>query len=318
MTTMLQFPAALEAAGVTVRYLDGWETPHGKNNDYFYRADRFDRHGTIDLDPAGHMHHHVASGHYKPNRDKAQGFAGLSYFGSETLYQERYNEGDYQPVYVIANAYPAPISSGAGDYSVFERVKQDIEVTGRQGPDTPNWYGNTHYWNTEWVCKGDGSPIDEATWEMMEVVCAVQNDMMLWTPNRHIGHGHHTRRKIDLWDGTWGGTAWTGFDLTVEALRSELEKGAGGMWANSITDKTWRVWFEETTVLGTKGNYRYYCKNDGTVDFVAEGEPEWDPSVQRPGGADGGAPYGDSASGKINALNVGFQGYANAIQKLQG
>ena len=137
MTRMLEFPVALEAAGVNVRVLDTWDLidPAG----YVYREP--------DGNPAGHMHHHTATTSYVPNTTKANGYAGLSKHGSARLYQENY--GDSIPVYTIANAYPAPVSSGAGDYSVLERVRQGVEVVGRQGTDTPHYYGNTHYWNTE-------------------------------------------------------------------------------------------------------------------------------------------------------------------------
>ena len=125
MTLMLQLPAALEAAGLNVRTLDGWDEPHVNDDEpYLWRE--------TNKDAAGVMHHHTAGGHYTPNRDKANGFAGLAYQGSETLYQERYNEGRYDPVITIANAYPAPISAGAGSYPVLERVRQGLEVIGRQ------------------------------------------------------------------------------------------------------------------------------------------------------------------------------------------
>lgn len=263
MTKMLELPTALEAAGVNVRTLDGWDEPHegdrDNNLDYYYREEP--NADTADSDPAGVMHHHVASGHYTPNREKANGFVGLSYKGSNTLYQERYNEGNYEPVITIANAYPAPISSGAGDYSVLERVRDGVEVSGRQGSDTPGWYGNTHYCNYEWVCKGDGSPIDAATWEMMLIVCSVQNELMLWTPNNHIAHGHHTRRKIDLWDGAQGGTAWTGFDLTVEALRKGMEMGM--TWADIVADETWAKAYEDGFIEGDARVMPQYYFADG-------------------------------------------------------
>ena len=293
MTKMLQLPAALEAAGLNVRVLEGWD--HPDDGDYYYREEP--NADTAESDPAGVMHHHTAGGHYTPNREKANGFAGLSYQGSETLYQERYNEGRYDPVITIANAYPAPISSGAGDYSVLERVRGGIEVVGRQGPDTPDWYGNTHYCNFEWVCKGDGSPVDPATFEMMLVVCDVMNDMYQWNPNHHIGHGHHTGRKIDLWDGTYGGTAHTGFDLTIEALREQM---GTGMWANDWTDKSWMTFFDDTDIPGVNGNGRYYCKDDGSYDF----DPPWGE-----GSIDGGATYAE----KINAINHVFSGLAIAV-----
>ena len=210
--TMLDLPEALGAAGVNVRVLDGWEVPHS-NGSYVWREDNGD--------PAGHMHHHTATTSYVPNRTKANAYAGLSLDGSSRLYQEDYDGGI--PVYTIANAYPAPISSGAGDITVLARVREGVEVVGRQGKDTSGYYGNTHYWNTEWVLDGIGSPIEQAVWDMMLVVCRVQNDLMGWTPNMHIGHGHHTRRKIDLWGGQFSDTNRDGFDKTIIALRKGME-----------------------------------------------------------------------------------------------
>ncbi len=172
--------------------------------------------------PAGAMHHHTAGGGYTPNRQKASGYAGLSYKGSERLYQERYLEDGYVATYTIANAYPAPISSGAGVLSVLNRVRDGIEVYGRQGPDTPGYYGNTHYTNDEWVLDGIGSSVDPEVFEMMVVVCQVRNELMGWIPNMNICHAHHTERKVDLWDATWSDTNRDGFDKTILALRSAM------------------------------------------------------------------------------------------------
>lgn len=269
MTVMLDFPAALESAGVTVRLLDGWDNPHiKKDGPYVWRESN--------NAPAGHMHHHTASGRYDPNREKANGYAGLSYEGSSVLYQEQYNEGDYQPIYTIANAYPAPISSGAGDLSVLERVRQGVEVVGRQGRDTPGYYGNTHYWNTEWVCRGDGSPIDAATWDMMLVVCQVQNDLMDWTPNMHISHGHHTRRKIDLWDGTYGDSIWTGFDDSIEALRTQMKiEKEGGM-------PPFDIWIDYIRIVDIEKMGSDHIITDTEVKYFTT-PPMWDVDVDRAG-----------------------------------
>jgi len=207
MPKVLDFPAALELAGVTVRYLDGWEEPARPG--YYYRE--------TSGDPAGHMHHHTASSSYNPNRDKANGYAGLGRDGSTRLYQENYGDENMFPVYTIANIYPAPISSGAGDKGVLEKIHAGFEVDGRSGRDTPGWYGNTHYWNTEWVLDGIGTPIDRRVWSMMVDVCQVQNDVMDWSRINHIGHGHHTRRKIDLYGGQF-----TDFDDTINHLRDDM------------------------------------------------------------------------------------------------
>ena len=210
----LELPALLEAAGVNVRVVDGWDKP--ARSKYYWRED--------DDNPAGHMHHHTAGTAYTPplGSDKANGFAGLSYQGSDRLYQERYEGDGYEPVYTITNAYPAPISSGAGDKGVLEKVRRGIEVRGRQGSDTSGWYGNTHYWNTEWVLNGIGAPVDPEVWEMMVLVCQVQNDLMGWTPFNHIGHAHHTRRKVDLWDGAKSSSNRDGFDNTMAILRQDM------------------------------------------------------------------------------------------------
>ena len=228
MTTMLNFPEALEAAGVHVRLLDGWALP--AKPDYYYREEPHSN-GPFS-DPAGHMHHHTATVSYVPNRDKANGYAGLSKDGSERLYQEDYGDGFFFPVYTIANAYPAPISSGAGDRTVLDRVRAGVEVVGRQGPDTPGWYGNTHYWNTEYILDGIGSPLDQRVWDMMVTVCEVQNELMGWTEYMHIGHGHHTRRKIDLWDGRYAD-----FNETIIALREDMNDMPGmttEQWARTL------------------------------------------------------------------------------------
>jgi hypothetical protein len=269
MTKLLELPNALRAAGVHVRTLPGWDIPHltKRGYKYFYREQPDSE--TALSDPAGHMHHHTAGGHYDPNRAKANGYAGLSYEGSSTLYQERYNEGDYEPVYTIANAYPAPISSGAGDFSVLERVRAGIEVVGRQGSDTPGWYGNTHYWNTEWICKGDGSPIDDAVWDMMLTVCRVQNELMLWTPNMHIAHGHHTRRKVDLWGGQFSDSVYDGFDKTVEALRLQM-KGALGMPYEQFVNFVISLFAGRPDKF--HGNPAYYYTKSGT-QYAFDGYP---------------------------------------------
>ena len=218
MTKLLGLPAALEAAGVNVRVLDGWEQP--AKSGYVWRES--------DGEPAGHMHHHTATTSYVPNRVKANAYAGLSLDGSGRLYQEDYDGGI--PVYTIANAYPAPISSGAGDITVLARVREGVEVVGRQGKDTPDYYGNTHYWNTEWILDGIGTEVDHKVWEMMTIVCAVQNDLMGWTPYMHIGHGHHTRRKIDLnAAGIYGD-----FNETIINLRDGMGKMPRQQWHQMI------------------------------------------------------------------------------------
>ncbi len=259
MTLLLDLPAALEAAGVNVRTVDGWDEP--ARDGYFWREPNDE--------PAGHMHHHTAGTAYTPHlgSDKANGFAGLSHMGSDRLYQERYEGEGYEAVYTITNAYPAPISSGAGDRGVLEKVRQGIEVRGRQGPDTPGWYGNTHYWNTEWVLNGIGAPVDAEVWDMMVLVCQVQNDLMGWTPFCHICHGHHTGRKVDLWDGDKAPSNQTGFDDTIAALRQDMggsytPPGDDMTWADIVDDATWTKAYEDGFIEGDPAVMpQYYFAN---------------------------------------------------------
>lgn len=216
MTKMLLLPQLLRDAGVHVRVLPNWDKPHIiRRRPYLYRTD--------DGEPVGSMHHHTTgkSG-YTPNREKACGYAGLSYRGSDRLYQERYLETGYEAVYTIANAYPAPISSGAGDRDVKDALAAGGEVLGRQGPDTPGWYGNTYYDNIEYVLDGTGTALDSEVFDMMVVVSQIKNELMGWTELNHICHAHHTGRKIDLWDATWSDSNKDGFDKTIIALRSAM------------------------------------------------------------------------------------------------
>ena len=194
--------------------MSGWDQAH-KGGTYRWRE--------TPQDPAGAMWHHTATTQYTPNRDKASAYAGLSRDGSDRLYQA----GAGVPVYTLANAHPAPISSGAGVRTVLENyVKKDVPFVGRQtaSDDSPTWYGNTHYWNTEVVLDGTGSPMDPGVWDMLITVGAVLNDVFGWTSARHIGHGQHTRRKIDLWNGTYKDMA-----ATIDAYRIAVDEQGDDM-----------------------------------------------------------------------------------------
>ena len=257
-TLSLQLPDLLEAAGVNVRVLDGWEDP--ARDEYYYREPPFAN--TPESNPAGHMHHHTASGSYPPNRDKANAYAGLSFEGSHRLYQERYLAEGYEAVYTIANAFPAPISSGAGDFETLERIRVPEEVLGRQGPDTRGWYGNTHYWNTEWILNGVGAPIDPEVWEMMVLVCQVQNDLMGWIDLNHIAHAHHTGRKIDLYGGQFSDTNRDGWDKTIIALRHDILEDQvptfthykAGEQYDEYEEVTWLLFFMEGGSINVNQN----------------------------------------------------------------
>lgn len=287
---LLWLPDALRDAGVNVRVLDGADQPRSAG---YVWADRL---------PHGHMHHHTATAAYVPNRDKANGYAGLSLNGSERLYQEAYGDGDWEPVYVIANLFPAPISSGYGVRKLLdEYVKKDREFVGRQTArdDDPKWAGNRYYWNTEWILNGVGAWIDESVWDMMLTVCTVMDHRLVWSPYRNVGHAQHTGRKIDLRDGRHENMA-----ATMLAFKTDLEKRSRDMWAEDFTDKTWMAMFH-SGVPGVLGEGRYYCSNDGTYEW-----PVSEPWGSNP--IDGGATYGE----KVNALNYLLAGFAEAAGSL--
>jgi len=88
------------------------------------------------------------------------------------------------------------------------------------------------------------------------------------------------------------------------------------MWGNDITDKTWMTMFY-SGVPGVEGVGRYYCSNDGTVDWLTEtfeglaapwgSDPHWNEVTQR-GAKDGAADY----PAKVHALNYLFAGFSTA------
>ena len=212
MTKMLLLPEALRNAGLNVKTLDGWDKPHFLNGkDYDWREP--------DGNPAGVMWHHTATSSYTPNRDKANLFIGQGYDHLDRLSMEDYGD-EHLPYVVVANAYPAPISSGYGVRAVLEQfVKQDIPFRGRQTQPDDNWAGNTHYVNIEMVCKGDGSKMAQETWDILDTVGIVLNHVLdFQSAARHIAHSYHTGRKIDYYDGRYDNA-----DQTVQAIRKMIE-----------------------------------------------------------------------------------------------
>jgi hypothetical protein len=141
------------------------------------------------------------------------------------------------PIYVVANAHPAPISAGYGVRAVLDGfVKHDIPFRGPQtlADDVPKWAGNTHYWNEEDILDGTGTPMPQAMWDTKVLICQVLNDLMGWTSARHVGHGQHTRRKIDLRDGRWPNMA-----ATIDALRTAMEEDVDYRTVKNVPDADW-------------------------------------------------------------------------------
>lgn len=204
----LRLPEVLAEAGIVVKVLPGWTTAHSGGS-YKWRE--------TPENPAGAIDHHTATSAYTPNRDKASGYLGM---GDPSLDNPRlYQVGGSGrvPIYTIANAHPAPISSGYGVRAVLDLyVKKDIPFVGKQTQpdDSPQWAGNTHYWNTEVVLDGTGTAMPDEMWETLILFHVAMNDLFGWTPARIIGHGQHTKRKIDLRDGRFPDMA-----TTIDAIR---------------------------------------------------------------------------------------------------
>ena len=299
---MLWLPDALRDAGVNVKVLAGWDQPHpardAKGNPIIDVNGNVVPYSWKMGEPEGHMHHHTATGGYTPNRDKANGWAGLGTWDTTRLHQT----GGGIPFYVIANAHPAPISSGWGRRDVLDQyVRQDRQFIGKQTlpDDSPRWAGNRYYWNTEYILDGVGSWIDETVWEMMVVVSDVIDEWYGWSPYRNIGHAQHTIRKIDLRDGRHPDMA-----ATILQLQKDISDRRRNMWAEDITDRTWMAMFH-SNVPGIKGYGRYYCSNDGTHTWPSNAP--WGSNPHAPT-RDGDATYAD----KLNALNYLLAGFAEA------
>ena len=181
----LAIPELWMTAGLTVTCLDGWDTP--TSAPYVWRLG----------DPVCSMWHHTATSAYTPNRVKANVWAGLAR-GSRL-----YSTGGGVPTLVVANAYPAPISSGYGQKRVIDDAVFDTpnDEVARGADDYPKWAANRSAWNTEVILNGIGEVIDQNVWEMLITAAAILHAHMGWTEHRALGHAQFTSRKIDLRDG---------------------------------------------------------------------------------------------------------------------
>ena len=296
----LAIPDLLKDAGINIKLLDGWNTPHtflvgGRKVPYVWRLG----------DPVMSMWHHTATSGYSPNRDKGSMYAGLYSESTGRLYQS----GGGEPTLVIANAYPAPISSGYGQKSVIDKAKADVrnDSLARGSDDnSPRYAANRDAWNTEVVLDGVGTWIDEGVWEMITRAAVVIHEHMGWSDNRALGHAQFTNRKIDLRDGRVPSAKET--MIAFRAAMSEIELGEEEML--KIYDMTWMTMFH-SGVPGVSGYGRYYCSDDGTVDWMTENfeglHAPWG-SNSHPTAPDGRA----NEDEKVNAFNYLLMGFAEA------
>jgi len=197
-TAMLWLPDALEAAGVEVRVLPGWDSAQGN-----YKWTNIDSGAqSYEEEPTCFMIHHTATSGYtpsvgEPNKwSKANCWAGLWRDGR--LYQS----GGGVPTIVFTSAGPARISSGYGHGPTLHDVAADIRVPWDQSKPDTDMAANRYAWNVETVHEGDGSDLDAGVEHALVVMGALICDRFGWSPWRTIGHLTWTTRKIDpYWDG---------------------------------------------------------------------------------------------------------------------
>lgn len=203
MKTLL-VPQVLHEAGLNVVTVDGWDD----DSTYRWRSG----------DPEASMWHHTATGSYAPNATKANMYAGLA-IDAQMSDGRLYQTGGGVPVICVANAYPAPISSGYGQEQVFGKARNDVpNDLLATGPDD-DWAGNRSYWNTEIVLDGVGTWIDDAVWDAIVRAARAIHRLFGWSEHRAIGHAQHTRRKIDPRDGRHPSAR-----ETMNRLRDEIKE----------------------------------------------------------------------------------------------
>lgn len=219
--SVLDLDHLLRAEGLNVATFPDWKDPHTQGGKpYLWRNT---------AGPDASMWHHTATPSYTPNREKANMWVGLQHAGTERLYQD----GGGRPLIVLANAWPAPISSGYGQQAVLDLAKQDIQNDNlASGPDDYKWAGNKSYWNTEVILDGTGTWIDDEIWEHLIIAAGVIHTELGFTEYRAIGHAQHTQRKPDLNDGRYPSAR-----ETMIAFRDDL-RGELGMnlerWATRL------------------------------------------------------------------------------------
>lgn len=169
------------------------------NKQGYYWVDENGRHYAYQGEPVGHHNHHTASSGYTPfvrnasGKTKANAWAGLR--RGTRLYQ--FDGG--VPTIALASAGPANYSAGAGNKEFLAYCATDRRFHGPQrNADDAGFYGNRHYWATEVIALGDGSPLADDMWDLLIEYNRALRDYLEWSTWRLGGHYDHTRRKIDL------------------------------------------------------------------------------------------------------------------------
>lgn len=198
--------------------LDGWKT----NQQGYYWTDEDDRHDGYDGIANAHLNHHTASSAYTPYVKNEKGQTKCNVWGGLLRGSRLYQTGGGVPTLAIASAGPANYSAGSGVEALLQNfIVPRLRYIGKQtrSDDNPKWYGNRAYWNTEWVLDGTGGRLANDVWDLLIAYNEALSRLHDYPAWFNYGHGHHTRRKIDLRDGRFPNMA-----DTIYAIQ-ELVKG---------------------------------------------------------------------------------------------
>jgi len=194
--SLLWLPDACRDAGLNVVELIGWE----ENQAGYYWVDTFGNHRGFLGEPNGWMWHHTATTAYTPVVKNGAGQTKANIWLGIKRQNRLWSFGNGPPIVAFASAGPANYSSGKGRINVLTNyVALDVQFPGPQHltDDSPRWYGNRYYGNTEVVHPGDGTPVREDVWEYQTTIATLMCKHYRWSPWRHIGHLDHTIRKVD-------------------------------------------------------------------------------------------------------------------------
>ncbi len=307
-TALLPLPDLLRGYGLNVVAMEGWDTAQGS---YLWR--RPDGTSTYATPPSGIIFHGTAGTVSRPvvrtrlgRWSVAGAWVGLDN-GNGTLTSQPVVGSINRPTIYLTSAGPARYSAGRGDQDVLDMMYQDIRPPGDATKNSFPWrYANRYTFNVENTHPNDGSPIDADVFDTLVGLGVVLHNLSQewddpWT-ERTLGHRTFTPRKpVDPWF-TPGG---------IVGLQDQIQIELGGdMWANDITDQTWMTMFH-SSVPDVAGYGRYYCSDDGTVDWSTETfeglGAAWGTNPHAPTD-DGDAKYSE----KVNALNYLFAGFAQA------
>ncbi|KKL90572.1 hypothetical protein LCGC14_1903350 [marine sediment metagenome] len=187
---------------------------NGQSSRGYYWTDENDNHHRFEGRPLWHLLHHTAGSAYTPNVKNSRGQTKCNCYAGLRRGNRLYQDGGGVPTLALASAGPSDYSAGSGVRSLIpDFIIPGIRFVGKQtkSDDSPYWYGNRYYWSTEVVLNGVGAVLDADVRELLIVYCAVISDVLDKNENFHGGHGQHTKRKIDLWDGRYDNMAETIF-----------------------------------------------------------------------------------------------------------